>query len=138
MRLFRLAGSRPKNLGVEDQRLRPCPESPNCVSSDDEDRTHAIAPFELSGEPSDIWPRICEQLASAKDAKIVTQADDYLHIEFQSKVFGFVDDLELHLRPEKGLVAVRSASRLGYSDLGANRKRVEALRTVLARQGLLR
>jgi uncharacterized protein (DUF1499 family) len=63
---------------------------------------------------------------------------DYLHAECASAVFGFVDDLELQLRASEGRIAVRSASRLGRSDLGVNRRRVEALRSELARQGVVR
>ncbi len=64
--------------------------------------------------------------------------DDYLHAECSSAVFGFVDDLELHLRPAEKLIAVRSASRVGHSDFGVNRKRVEQLRSLLIKQRLVR
>ena len=64
--------------------------------------------------------------------------DDYIHAECSSAVFGFVDDLELHLRAAQKLIAVRSASRLGHSDFGVNRKRVENLRTRLQKQGVVR
>jgi uncharacterized protein (DUF1499 family) len=69
---------------------------------------------------------------------IVTDSAGYLHAECESAVFGFVDDLELHLRPDEGVIAVRSASRLGYSDVGANRRRVERLRAMLTRLGVVR
>lgn len=67
-------------------------------------------------------------------ARIVTQTDNYLHAECRSRVLGFVDDLELHYRPGQGMISVRSASRLGYSDFGVNRKRVEKLRGLIATQ----
>jgi uncharacterized protein (DUF1499 family) len=70
--------------------------------------------------------------------KIIDETSDYLHAECTSAVFGFVDDLELHLRPAEELIAVRSASRLGYSDLGVNRRRIEDLRALLAKQGIVR
>jgi len=70
--------------------------------------------------------------------KIIRFTDDYIHAECTSAVFGFVDDLELHLKPAEKIIAVRSASRLGHSDLGVNRKRVEGLRAVLSRQGIIR
>jgi uncharacterized protein (DUF1499 family) len=70
--------------------------------------------------------------------RIVTETADYLHAECRSALLGFVDDLELHLRPDEGIIAVRSASRLGYSDLGVNRRRVEGLRTSLIERGVLR
>ena len=70
--------------------------------------------------------------------KIISSTDDYLHAECSSAVFGFVDDLELHLRPAENLIAVRSASRLGHSDFGVNRKRVEQLRSLLIKERVVR
>jgi len=66
------------------------------------------------------------------------ETDDYLHAECSSAFFGFVDDIELHLRSAQGVIAVRSAARLGHSDLGVNRKRVEKLRSLLTQQGVIR
>jgi uncharacterized protein (DUF1499 family) len=68
---------------------------------------------------------------------IVAQTENYIHAECQSALLGFVDDLELHFRPDQGEIGVRSASRLGRSDLGVNRKRVETLRSALITQGIL-
>jgi uncharacterized protein (DUF1499 family) len=76
-------------------------------------------------------------VAALPRTKIVTATDDYLHAECRSAVFGFVDDLELHLRPAQSSVAVRSAARLGRSDFGVNRRRVENLRSILQRQGVV-
>ncbi len=67
--------------------------------------------------------------------RIVTESPEYLHAECRSSVFGFVDDLELQLRPSDGIIAVRSASRLGHSDFGVNRKRIETLRNALIKKG---
>jgi uncharacterized protein (DUF1499 family) len=69
---------------------------------------------------------------------IIIETDDYLHAECSSAFFGFVDDLELHSRPTEKSIAVRSAARLGHSDLGVNRKRVENLRALLRQQGVIR
>lgn len=77
-------------------------------------------------------------VASLPRTKIVTASDDYLHAECSSAIFGFVDDLELHLRPAQKVIAARSAARLGRSDLGVNRKRVENLRSLLRQQGVVR
>jgi uncharacterized protein (DUF1499 family) len=79
-----------------------------------------------------------ESVASLSRTKIISETSDYLHAECTSAVFGFVDDLELHLRTAEGLIAVKSASRLGYSDLGVNRRRIEDLRALLAKQGIVR
>ena len=60
----------------------------------------------------------------------VTDADDLaLHAEFTSRIFRFVDDVDCVIDPQAHVIAIRSASRLGYSDLGVNRARVEAIRT---------
>lgn len=119
--------------GMVDGRLRGCEPAPHCVCSDSEqtgDTVHWIAPIDLSGaaDPAH-WHVIRETLAVAGGA--VTREDQgYLHATFTSRFFGFVDDLEL--RADAGRLQVRSSSRVGYSDLGANRARVEDLRQRLA------
>ena len=60
---------------------------------------------------------------------------DYLYAEYSSALFGFVDDVEFYFPPETHIIHVRSASRLGHSDLGVNRKRIEAIRARLLRSG---
>lgn len=138
MPLFSCAGTRPSNLGVKDSRLAPCPSSPNCVSSDDADAAHSISSLQLALPPGEAWPAVYATVAGLPRTKMITQTDNYLHAECSSAVFGFVDDLELHLRPAQNLVAVRSAARLGRSDLGVNRRRVESVRTLLRQQGVLK
>jgi uncharacterized protein (DUF1499 family) len=138
MALFSFAGSRPANLGIHGGKFAPCSTSPNCVSSDAEDAVHATQPFELAAEPAEAWRVLRSLLADLPRTKLMTATSDYVHAECSSAVFGFVDDLELHLRPSHGIIAVRSAARRGYSDLGVNRKRVEKLRALLARQGILK
>lgn len=138
MPLFSCSGTRPGNLGIKDGRLSVCPASPNCVSSDATDGAHAVAPFQLVVSPSDGWRALRVVLDGLPRTKIISATDDYLHAECSSAVFGFVDDLELHVRPAENLIAVRSASRLGHSDFGVNRKRVEQLRSLLIKQGVVR
>ncbi|MGZ8466398.1 MAG: DUF1499 domain-containing protein [Candidatus Binatia bacterium] len=125
-------------MGVKDGHLFPCPASPNCVSSDAPDTAHSVAPFRLIVPPTDGWRAVQAALGGLPRTKMISAADDYLHVECSSAVFGFIDDLELHLRPAEKLIAVRSASRLGHSDFGVNRKRVEQLRSLLIKQGLVR
>lgn len=137
MALFSCAGVRPDGLGVKNGRLSACPSSPNCVSSDDAG-DHAIAPFQLAVPVADAWRMAQSAVSALPRTKIITQTADYLHAEYSSAVFGFVDDLELHLRPEENAIAVRSAARLGYSDFGVNRRRVENLRELLRRRGAIR
>lgn len=114
-------------LGVVDGKFAPCPSSPNCVSSDERDELHGYRLWTVTGP--DAWEMILAVIASQPEARIVEQTEDYLRAEISSSVFGFVDDLELNLRGDK--LAVRSASRVGYSDLGANRKRLEQLAALL-------
>jgi uncharacterized protein (DUF1499 family) len=127
----------PSTLGVKNGRLAACPSSPNCVSSDDND-AHAATPFQLAVPASDGWRAAQTAVTALPRTKIITRTDDYLHAECSSAVFGFVDDLELHLRPEQNAIAVRSAARLGYSDFGVNRRRVENLRKALRERGAVR
>ena len=124
---------------ISAQELAPCPASPNCVSSltAASDKQHAIAPFVLALPADEAWPKIRDAVASSARTVIVSEADGYLHAEATSRIFRFVDDLELRLDSSAQRVNVRSASRTGYGDLGVNRKRVEALRDQLQAQGVI-
>jgi uncharacterized protein (DUF1499 family) len=137
MALLSCAGRPPDNLGVSGRRLAACPASPNCVSSDAEDGAHRVEPFRLASPPREAWSAARESVKALPRTRIVQERDDYLHAECRSALLGFVDDLELLLRPDDGVIAVRSASRLGYSDLGVNRRRVETLRESLVRRGVV-
>lgn len=138
MPLLSCAGTRPNNLGVKEERLAPCPPSPNCVSSDADDPSHLVPAFHLAAPPPDGWRAARAAVASLPRTAIITETDNYLYVECRSAFFGFVDDLELHLRPEHNIIAVRSAARLGRSDFDVNRKRVETIRALLIRQGAVR
>ena len=122
---------------ANDEKLQTCPSSPNCVCSDDTSDSHAIEPFRFSGEAAAAWAALRAALLEEPRTRISKESDDYLHAEARSALFRFVDDLEFSLRSEEGLIAVRSASRVGYSDLGVNRRRIERLREVLQRQKIL-
>lgn len=138
MSLFSCSGTRPVNLGIKEGRLAPCPSTPNCMSSDDADSAHSIQAFQLIAPPVEAWRALRAALESLPRTKIINASEDYIRAECSSAVFGFVDDLELHLRSVQNSIAVRSASRLGHSDFGVNRKRVENLRGLLAKQGVVR
>jgi uncharacterized protein (DUF1499 family) len=125
-------------LGVRDGRLAPCPDSPNCVSSDAADEKHHIDAFRLAVAPDQAWSELEAVLRDTRRVTIAQLSADYLHAEFKSAVFGFVDDVEFHLRPRENLIAVRSASRIGYYDFGANRSRIEDLRERLQQRGAVR
>ncbi len=114
-----------------DRRLPPCPDSPNCVSSDADDSAHYIAPIATGAEPERAWQALIGQLRSDRSYTIVEQHADYLRLEARTRWLRFVDDVEFVLRPDSREIAMRSASRLGYSDLGANRRRLEDLRSAM-------
>ncbi|WP_337884810.1 DUF1499 domain-containing protein [Fischerella thermalis] len=125
------AGKRPSNLGVRDRKLAPCPNSPNCVSSQSTDAVHKIAPLTYTSSPEQTLADIKSIIQSLPRTKIISETEDYLYAEFKSAMMGFVDDVEFYLDRNDNIIHVRSASRLGQSDLGVNRNRVETIRTKL-------
>ena len=117
------SGTRPNDLGIIDNQLKPCPDKPNCVSSfanKDDQKIDPLTPEIVS------IATLKQLLANIPRTKIVAESNNYLHVEFKSALMGFVDDVEFLLAPPA--IHVRSASRLGYSDLGVNRKRIEEIR----------
>jgi uncharacterized protein (DUF1499 family) len=128
------AGKRPKNLGHDAGKLAPCKRTPNCVSSqaDASDTQHYIAPIALKG--GDAIAAARRAVESMPGASVVRSEAGYLYAEFRSKLMGFVDDVELLHDPAKGVLHVRSASRLGRRDFGVNRERIERLRAILEKR----
>ena len=124
-----LAGSPPASLGVRDGRLAPCPAKPNCVSSQADDEGHRIGSLGFNGDPAAALQRLADVIAAQPGATLVTRRGEYLHAEFASALMGFVDDFEAHVGPGAHVIELRSASRLGTSDFGVNRKRVESIRS---------
>ncbi len=130
--VFSFSGQRPSNLGIVEGRLAACPTSPNCVSSQAADPDHAIAPLPLVGSPEAAIAKLAAIVQQQKRTRIVTQTENYLYAEFTSAIMGYVDDVEFFANPDSGTVEMRSASRLGESDLGVNRQRLETIRTLYA------
>jgi len=118
----------PDGLGVRNGRLAPCPATPNCVSTQAETQQHWIAP--LTPPDSDIAPvaRIARIVRSLPRTCIVEQSETYLRAEFRSRIFRFCDDAEFFYDVPRGQIHFRSASRVGQSDLGVNRRRMEGIR----------
>lgn len=127
-----LAGEPPATLGAPAGKFARCPDRPNCVSSQAVDAEHAIAPLAIEGDPSTAMARLADTIRTMPRSTVVALRSDYLHAEFASAMWGFVDDIEFVLVPGATAVAVRSAARRGYSDFGVNRKRVEAIRAAFA------
>ncbi len=114
--------------GVREGRLAPCPGSPNCVCSQDAAAAHAIAPLAFRGSAAEAMRALKQMLAAQPRVRVLTETPDYLHAEFRTALFRFVDDVEFLVVEKDHVIHVRSASRVGHSDLGANRRRIEALR----------
>ena len=126
--ILMLGGSRP--VGLVDGRLRSCPSSSNCVCSQNGDATHTIAPLRFSGDVPAAWKRLEQVVRSLPRTRVVSVDERYLHAEFTTAVLRFVDDVEFLLDASGGVIHVRSASRVGNSDLGANRKRIGGIRAI--------
>jgi uncharacterized protein (DUF1499 family) len=114
--------------GATDDRLSPCPKSPNCVSSLSEDKTHYVEPLTYKVTLQEAREKLISVINAMKRTEIVTAEINYIHATFKSGLFRFVDDVEFSFDDQKKVIDVRSASRTGYSDLGVNRKRVEEIR----------
>jgi len=121
-------GVRPANLGIKDGKLAPCPSSPNCVSSQSSDREHAVEPLSFPGTVTGAHAALGKIILNMKRSQLISDTGSYIHAEFTSAIFRFVDDVEFWFDENAKVIHLRSASRLGSSDLGVNRKRVEEIR----------
>jgi uncharacterized protein (DUF1499 family) len=129
------AGSQPAHLGVHDGRLAPPATTPNSVSSqadlypDNPQMAYArIAPLAYRGDRASAMARLVDVIRQMDGARIVSEQPDYLYAQFRTPWMGFIDDVEFWQDPVAGVIQVRSASRLGQSDLGVNRRRIEEIR----------
>lgn len=133
-RSARLPGAR----GLVEGRLAPCPASPNCVSSEDgADPAHRVDPLPLpaAADPAARLEVLQSMLRACGATSVRADGATYLHATFATPLLGFVDDVELRVDEAARVVHVRSASRVGHSDLGANRARVERLRRAVSGGG---
>jgi uncharacterized protein (DUF1499 family) len=128
------AGSPPTNIGVNNGKLAACPTSPNCVSSQApaSDTQHAIAQLNFSGDLPTSMAKLKQIIRAMPRTNLIKENSNYLYVEFTSSLMRFVDDVEFYLDDGTKTIQVRSASRLGESDLGVNRQRVEEIRSKLA------
>jgi uncharacterized protein (DUF1499 family) len=133
-------------IAMNDQldRLPPCPSSPNCVCSDDADKSsHYIEPLisrGAEGGPGDytqaqqLLASVAEYMSEQREYSVSRLQDDELRAEATTRILKFVDDIQMQVRGDR--IFVRSASRVGYSDLGKNRRRIEAIRRAMVDKGL--
>ncbi len=127
----KFSGQRPTNIGVKSGRLAACPATPNCVNSQSEEALHRIKPLTYNLTSAQAMADLKTVIQNLERMKIITETDNYIYAEFTSAFWGFVDDVEFLLDESDGVIHVRSASRLGQSDLGVNRKRIEMIRAKL-------
>lgn len=116
-------------LGLEDDKLLACPVTPNCVCSEYPNSPGYISPLELTVPDDEAWGKI-NQVVKTMGGNIMEQQTGYLHASFTSRLFRYVDDLELRLDKQHQLIHVRSASRVGHSDFGVNKKRIDSIRAM--------
>lgn len=132
---YSLSSRRPTNLGVTEGRLAPCPSSPNCVCTQAADEQHRMQPLPLTGTPDDAMERIKAAVLAMPRTRIVEEQAHYLHAEFTSRLFRYVDDVEFYIDEDRGQIHFRSASRAGRSDFGVNRARMQQLRQAIQQAG---
>ncbi len=124
------SGNPPTDLGLREQGFKPCPDKPNCVNSyATVESGHAIEPLRpAAGQTLDgLWAALPLVLKD-HDIRLVEMTPDYVRAEATTALMRFVDDLEFYRDAAQSVIQVRSASRIGYSDLGKNRSRIEEIR----------
>jgi uncharacterized protein (DUF1499 family) len=122
-----LMSHRPVETGLVDGRLRPCPSSPNCVVSEPQNAS-SIPPLNFTGDPKLAFRSLIDFLEAESNASIITLNEGYVHAVYYTPYLKFADDVEFRLDLEAKVIHARSGSRIGYSDMGANRARIERIR----------
>ncbi|MFC1579513.1 DUF1499 domain-containing protein [Thermodesulfobacteriota bacterium] len=120
-----LSRKMPEN-GMVNGRLRPCPDTPNCVNSEYEGKSF-VKPLRFNGSPQEAWQRV-KDIIQEMGGSLEVEEKEYLHAVFTSRIFRFQDDVELRVDRDNSRIHIRSSSRIGYSDLGQNRKRARRIR----------
>lgn len=118
----------PDGLGITNGRLAPLSSKPNSVSSQTEGEKF-VEPLKFKGTLDKTKRTILEILEEETRVKIITNDKYYIHAIFTTGTMKYKDDVEFYFDNKKKLIHFRSASRIGYSDMGLNRKRYEELST---------
>ena len=124
------------NLGLQDGYLSPCPESPNCVVSQNGDEKHSIKPITYTSDRDTARETLLKILTVTPRTEVIQADDNYILAESKSRIFGFVDDVEFYFPTAEKIIHLRSASRVGQSDLGVNRRRLEQIRLAMKDLGV--
>lgn len=118
-------------LGVTNGHLAPCPASPNCVISQDGDPKHAIDPITYHVDRDRAKEALLKVLNVVPRTEVIENTNNYIHALSKSRIFKFVDDVEFYFPEDEKVIHMRSASRVGESDLGVNRRRMEQIRLAM-------
>ncbi|KAG8363388.1 hypothetical protein BUALT_Bualt19G0017200 [Buddleja alternifolia] len=151
--IFHFSGTKPNYLGVQKNPagLALCPATNNCVSTSENisDLTHYAPPWNYNPEEGrgskkpvskeQAMEELLQVIKSTKPdnftPKITEKRDDYVRVEYESPILGFVDDVEFWFPPgKKSIVQYRSASR-SFDFFDINKKRIKALRLALEKKG---
>lgn len=128
MAILSASANKPAHLGVQAGRLAPCPGSPNCVSTQCQDRLHRMASIPYKGTQAAAVDAIKAILSSMPRIRIERETSDYVHATARSALFRFTDDVEFFVDAENHQIHFRAAARVGYSDFGVNRARMAEFR----------
>lgn len=135
--LMSACSGQPTAAPLAGDKLAPCPPAPHCVSSDAADVEHQIPALRIKGDAAQAWATLKTELEKLPRTQLVEERADYRKAVVTTRLMRFKDDVEFMLRPERGEIAVRSTSNVGYYDFNVNRKRLEAIRAALQKQGVV-
>jgi len=127
-----VASRKQPDPGLVDGQLPPCPATPNCVCSEYSVEGASIEPLGYTGTAEEAWARL-KRVVAETGGEVMAEQDGYLHAVYKTPLLRFMDDVEFRLDKNQQVIHVRSASRVGRSDFGANRKRVEKIRAALGK-----
>ena len=130
--LSNCSGSQPEDSGCTEGKLSPCPDSPNCVSSQSSDKSHYIQPLTYKATLTEARKALLSVVGEWPNSEMIEMTGHYVHAEFTSRFFRFVDDVEFCIDDDLKIIHVRSSSRVGYFDFGVNRRRIERIRAKFA------
>ncbi|MEM6752744.1 MAG: DUF1499 domain-containing protein [Cyanobacteria bacterium P01_C01_bin.38] len=118
-------------VGITENHLTACPTSPNCVVSQNGDEKHAIEPIPYHVDRDKAKETLLKVLTVVPRTEVVEETDNYIHALSKSRIFKFTDDVEFYFPTDENVIHVRSASRVGESDLGVNKRRIEQIRLAM-------
>ena len=130
------SGSASAAIGINSDRLEPCPSSPNCVVSTNGDEEHQIDPITYQSDRATAKETLLKVLSVVPRTEVIENTDNYIHAESTSRIFKFVDDVDFYFPEDENVIHLRSASRVGESDLGVNRRRMEQIRLAMQDLGV--